>query len=463
MSEERAKPGRLRFTLLLAGSLVALVPGGASGQTLEDALSAAYLNNPRLLGSRAELRATNEAVPQARSGWRPRVELTATTGLNRHSNDMDLGLGWETETRRPTAVELGVRQPLYRGGRTEAGVARAQNQVMAQRALLIDSEQSVLLDAVTAYMDVWRDEAEVRLNINNEEVIRRHLAAARDRFEVGETTRTDVAQAESRLARATAQRIAAEAQLRTSRAIFREVTGIPAGSLPAAEAASDIPESEERVTELAQRFHPRVVSSNFRERASEREVRERYGELLPEVGLRAAVTEGRDNQGRGTKNRAAGIFAEVSIPIYQQGLVSSRVREARQLHSQRRLEMEQERRAAEQEGISAWEALQAARAQISSLNAEIRAAEVALEGVRDEVSVGSRTVLDLLDQEQELLDAQVNLVRARRDEVVQSYRLLAAIGRLTAADLGLDVPIYDPEWDYEAVEDAWYGLSLPNE
>lgn len=463
MSEDRAKPGRLRLGLMLAGSLFALMPSVASSQTLEDALSAAYLNNPHLLGSRAELRATNEAVPQARSGWRPRVELNASTGINRHSTDMDLGMGWETETRRPTSIELGVNQPLYRGGRTEAGVARAQNQVMGQRALLINSEQSVLFDGVTAYMNVWRDEAEVRLNMNSEEVIRRHLAAARDRFEVGETTRTDVAQAESRLARATAQRVAAEAQLRTSRAIFREVTGIPAGTLIAAEPADDLPPTEERTADLAQRFHPQVVSSNFFERASERAVRERYGELLPEVGVRAAVNEGRDNQGRGTKNRGAGVFAEVSIPIYQQGLVSSQVREARQIHSQRRLEMEQARRAAEQEGISAWEALHSARAQIVSLNAEIRAAEVALEGVRDEVAVGSRTVLDLLDQEQELLDAQVNLVRAQRDEVVASYRLLASVGRLTAAELELDVPIYDPEWDYEAVEDAWYGLSLPNE
>src|SRR5690606_25760125 len=244
----------------------------------------------------------------------------------------DLGLGWETETRRPTAEELGVRQPLYRGGRTEAGVARAQNQVMAQRALLIDSEQSVLLDAVTAYMDVWSDEAEVRLNINNEEVIRRHLAAARDRFEVGETTRTDVAQAESRLARATAQRIAAEAQLRTSRAIFREVTGIPAGSLPAAEAASDIPESEERVTELAQRFHPRVVSSNFRETASEREVRERYGELLPEVRLRAAATAEQEYPSRATRMSAARIIAEVSMQIDQLRLITSRDCKARAIH-----------------------------------------------------------------------------------------------------------------------------------
>lgn len=463
MTEKRSKPNRLRFALMVSGCLAALLPGNSWGQTLEDALSAAYLNNPRLLGSRAELRATNEAVPQARSGWRPRVELNATAGVNRHSTDMDLGLGWETEYRRPTQVELGVSQPIYRGGRTQAGVERAENQVLGQRAILIDTEQNVLLDAVTAYMNVWRDEAEVRLNINSEEVIRRHLTAARDRFEVGETTRTDVAQAESRLARATAQRVASEAQLRTSRAIFREVTGLPAGELSAVEPWAELPESEQRAADLAQRFNPRVVSSSFFERASERAVRERYGELLPEVGVRAAINEGRDNQGRGTKDRSAGIFAELSVPIYQQGLVSSQVREARQVNSQRRLEMEQARRAAEQEAISSWETLQSARAQIVSLNAEIRAAEVALEGVRDEVSVGSRTVLDLLDQEQELLDAQVNRVRAQRDEVVASYRLLAAVGRLTAAELGLDVPVYDPEWDYEAVEDAWYGLSLPNE
>ncbi|MDF2096691.1 TolC family outer membrane protein [Aquibaculum arenosum] len=461
MSDIRASRRRTRLGLFLAGTLLGALPGAALGQTLEDALSAAYLNNPRLLGGQAELRATNEAVPQAQSGWRPRVELSASAGLNRQS--VDAGRGWDPETRRQRSAELGVVQPLYRGGRTEAGVARAENQVFGQRAVLVDTEQAVLLDAVIAYMDVWRDEAEVRLNINSEQVISRQLAAARDRFEVGETTRTDVAQAESRLSRATAQRIAAEGQLRSSRAIFREVTGIPVGTLEAPEPVRELPASEFEAAEQAQLANPQVVAAGFFERAAERAIRERYGELLPEVNLRAGASEGRDMQGRGVKTSSLSLIAEVTVPIYQQGLVSSQVREAKQTTSQRRLEMEQARRAVEQEAISAWEALASARAQIVSFDAEIQAAEIALEGVREEATVGARTVLDVLDQEQELLDAQVNRVRAQRDEVVASFRLLAAVGRLTAGDLGLDVPLYDPELDYRAVRDRWYGLSVPNE
>lgn len=451
--------------LLLAGGLTAgLLPGMAMGQTLEDALSAAYLNNPRLLGGQAELRATNEAVPQALSNWRPRVELSGRAGLERQSADMGVGdNGWESETRRPRSAELAVTQPLYRGGRTVAGVERAENEVLGQRARLVDTEQTVLLDAVTAYMDVWRDEAEVRLNINNEQVISRHLRAARDRFEVGETTRTDVAQAESRLSRASAQRLAAEGQLRTSRAIFREVTGIPAGTLTQPDPVTDLPASEEQASEQAQRGNPRVVSAGFFDRAAERAVRERIGALLPELNLRGALNEGREQQGRDTKVRGASLIAELRVPLYQQGLVSSQVREARQVSSQRRLEMEQARRAAEQEATSAWEALQSAQAQSVSFEAQVQAAEIALEGVREEATVGARTILDVLDQEQELLDAQVNLVRAQRDEVVASFRLLAAIGHLTAADLGLDVPLYDPEQDYRAVRNLWFGLSAPDE
>lgn len=458
---------RVRFrrslrSLLLAGSLL-LLPTVAAGQTLEDALSAAYLNNPRLLGGQAELRAVNEAVPQALSGWRPNVELTGSAGLSRNSADTGGPTGWDTETRRPRQAELAVTQPLYRGGRTTAGVERAENQVLAQRAQLTTTEQAVLFDAVTAYMDVWRDEAVLRLNTNNEEVLRRQLQATLDRFEVGEITRTDVAQAEARLSRATAQRIAAEAQLRTSRAIFREVTGIPAGTLTAPPAPGGLPDSEPVAVEEAQLANPRVISAGFFERAAERAVREQVGALYPELSLRGALAEGRDTTGRGNKVRSASVVAQLSFPLYQQGLVSSQVREARQVNSQRRLEMEQARRAVEQEAISSWEEFQSARAQIRSFEAEIGAAEIALEGVREEATVGARTVLDVLDQEQELLDAQVNLVRAQRDDVVASYRLLGAVGRLTAADLGLEVPIYDPETDYRAVRDLWFGLSAPGE
>lgn len=449
-------------SLLLAGSL-ALLPSAAVGQTLDDALAAAYLNNPRLLGGQAELRAVNEAVPQALSGWRPSVELSGSAGFSRNSADSGGPTGWDTETRRIRQAELAVRQPLYRGGRTVAGVERAENEVLGQRAQLTDTEQAVLFDAVTAYMDVWRDEAVLRLNVNNEEVLQRQLRATLDRFEVGEITRTDVAQAEARLSRVTAQRIDAEAQLRTSRALFREVTGIPAGTLTAPPSPDGLPESEPQAAEEAQLANPRVIAAGFFERAAERAIRQQLGELYPELNLRGAVNEGRDLSGRGTKSRSASLLAELSFPLYQQGLVSSQVREARQVNSQRRLEMEQARRAVEQEAIAAWEALQSARAQIRSFESEIAAAEIALEGVREEATVGARTVLDVLDQEQELLDAQVNLVRAQRDDIVAGYRLLGAVGRLTATDLGLEVPLYDPETDYRAVRNLWFGLSVPGE
>lgn len=460
-------------SLLLAGSLCLVLPGTVQAEEFQllEALSTAYETNPRLKAARAELGVVNEQVPQALSGWRPTVQVTASAGKERSFSEgggFASGVGGssgrvqETTTPRQGAIE--IVQPLYRGGRTVAGVERAENEVQAQRFRLENTEQTVLLDAVTAYMDVWRDMAEVRLNENNEQRLQRQLEATRERFEVGEITRTDVAQAESRLAGARAERIAAEGRLRSSRAVFREVIGRePAGDLTAPETVEGLPESLSAAISQAEENNPSVQAAAFDERASERQVREREGELLPEIQLRGRLSAGRETSFAGSETESASIVAEVTIPIYQAGLVSSQVREAKQVNNQRRMEREVSRRNIRQETVTAWEEWTSSQAQITSLQSQVEAAEVALEGVRQENAVGARTVLDVLDQEQELLDAQVSLVRARREDIVASFRLLSAIGRLTAPELGLDVDYYDPREDYKAVRDSWFGLSVPSE
>jgi outer membrane protein len=434
-----------------------LTPAGA--QTLAEALADAYTTNPTLDAARVELRAVNEGVPQALANWRPEVFLTGSAGKARNEFDSS----GDKETLTPIEANAEIVQPLYRGGRTVAATARAEQDVLTQRAALDSVEQSVLLRAVTAYINVWSAQSVVAFTESNEKVIERQLEATRDRFTVGEVTRTDVAQAETRLATAAAERIAAEGALRSRRAIYEEVIGSVPGVLPPPPPLSGLPGNLDEVTALSVSRNPDILAASFAEKAARHRVREVTGELYPSVALNASLEHREENLSRDTEVQRAQILAEVRIPLYQQGAVSSRVREAKQTTNQRRIEIEEARRRTEQESISAWEGLQTARAQIRSFESGVRSAEIALEGVRQENEVGARTILDILDAEQELLDAKVNLVRSQRDEIVAGFGVRAAIGQLTARDLELAVEVYNPETDYNNVRDRWFGLSISDE
>ncbi len=431
-------------------------PAGA--QTLVEALADAYATNPTLAAARAELRAVNEGVPQALANWRPNVSVTGSAGKARI--DSETSTSSDQETLTPLSATASVVQPLYRGGRTLAATARAEQEVQAQRATLVSVEQSVLLRAATAYMNVWRDQSVVAFNENNEKVIERQLEATRDRFTVGEVTRTDVAQAETRLATATAERIGAEGALRSSRAVYEEVTGKRPGVLPSPPPLTGLPANLDQVIRLSVSRNPDILAASFAEKAARHRVREVTGELYPTVEISASLSHSEESSARGSETQRAQILAEVTIPLYQQGAVSSRVRQAKQISNQRRIEIEEARRRSGQESISAWGGLQTARAQIRSFETGVRAAEIALEGVRQENQVGARTILDILDAEQELLDAQVNLVRSQRDEIVAGFEVFAAIGQLLARDLELAVEVYNPEVDYLKVRGAWFGLGI---
>jgi TolC family type I secretion outer membrane protein len=440
---------------VMAAGLAAAGGQAAVAQTLVEALADAYTTNPTLDASRAELRAVNEGVPQALANWRPEVFLTGSAGKARVDIENN-----GTETLTPLEATASVIQPLYRGGRTVAATARAEQDVLAQRAALDSVEQSVLLRAATAYMNVWAAQSVVAFTENNERVIERQLEATRDRFTVGEVTRTDVAQAETRLATAAAERIAAEGALRSRRAVYEEVIGTVPGVLPPPPPLAGLPGSLDEVTELSVARNPDVLAAGFAEKAARHRVREVTGELYPTVALNASLSHREETIFRDSEAQRAEILAEVTIPLYQQGAVSSRVRAAKQTSNQRRIEIEEARRRTEQESISAWEGLQTARAQIRSFESGVRAAEIALEGVRQENEVGARTILDILDAEQELLDAKVNLVRSQRDEIVAGFGVFSAIGRLTARDLELAVEVYNPETYYQNVRDRWFGLSI---
>lgn len=449
----------LAALVLLVGFAAAPVAARAEG--LVDALAAAYESNPTIQAQRARLRATDEGLPQALAGWRPTVTLAGEAGQQRV--ETNVGSRDRPEHRDPVTGALTVSQPLYRGGRTLASTRRAKNLIEAERARLTSTEQSVLLDAATAFVDVVRDQAVLGLNTSNEQVLNRNLEATRDRFDVGEVTRTDVSQAESRLERATADRIQAEGALASSRAVFERIVGMVPGELETPAPPGDLPDSRAAALSEAAVQNPNVVIAQFAEEAARDDVDIATGELLPALSVDGTVSRAYDTTARASQTDSAKIAAVVSVPLYQAGAVSSRVRQSKQTAGQRRVEVEVARRNAVEGAATAWESLQTARARIGSIQAQIRAADIALTGVREEAAVGARTVLDTLDAEQELLDARVALVRAQRDEVVAAFRLRAAVGRLTARRLELPVAYYDVEAHYDEVRDKWWGLGAQGE
>lgn len=445
---------KTRVVVVTVISMICSWASVATAETLTEALIQAYISNPTIQAQRASLRATDEGVPQALSGWRPRVEILGDGGAITEDGSSSV----TSDTRGRYSANLRVTQNVYAGGGTVADVERAEDTVRAARARLAATEQDVLLNAVTAYMDVFRDEAVLRLNINNEKVLARQLEATRDRFNVGEVTRTDVSQAEARLSRATADRIQAEGNLQISRGVYVQIVGQEPGKLARPTSAKDLPTSRQESVAMAQDNNPSVRAALFDERSARKNVSVVRSELLPSVDVVGEGGRARNQSSSGVTRDAASITAQLTVPLYQRGSVTSRVREAKQLVSQNRLLLLEAKRTAIEDGNSAWESLTTARARIRSFSAEVRANRIALEGVQQEALVGSRTVLDVLDAEQELLDAQVNLVRAERDEAVAQYDLLAAVGRLTAADLNLETQIYNPQKHYNDVRDKLWGV-----
>ncbi|GEO41011.1 outer membrane protein/adhesin transport system outer membrane protein [Skermanella aerolata] len=458
MARKSRLSGRAWSASLGGVLLLALSGQPAGAQSLEEALANAYVSNPTIESQRAQLRATDELVPQALSGYRPTVEAGADAGYSRSrtragSRDVNSNLAQR-------GVDLSVVQPLYSGGRTQAGTKRAEALVEAQRADLLSTEQSVLLDGATAYLDVVRDQAVVDLNVNNEQVLRRQLDASRDRFNVGEITRTDVSQAESRLARALSDRIQAEGQLSSSRAIYARVIGAPPGRLSAPRLVFDLPSSREETVALAESNNPTVIAAEYSESAARNAVDAVRGEMLPSANLRGTLSRVYEPSSQADRQDGASVTASVTIPLYQAGSVESRVREARQTAGQRRIQIEESRRQVVENAIRAWEGLTTARATIESRQSQVRASEIALEGVRQEALVGSRTTLDTLDSEQELLDARVQLVQAQRNEMVAAFSVLSATGQLSARQLGLKVPFYDHTKHYNQVRGKWWGTDI---
>jgi outer membrane protein len=442
--------------LLLVGG--ALHPSVATAETLHEALASAYKYNPRIDAERARLRATDEEIARANSGYRPFV-----------SGSADVTHDWQ-KSRPPSAGDggntskgygVGLTQSIFRGFRTVNAVNEAEAVVRAGRETLRDVEQGVLLEAVTAFMDVVRDQAILRLRENNVNVLSRELQATRDRFAVGEVTRTDVAQAEARRAGSISALDLARSNLKISRATFERVVGHAPGRLVEPKGAyAGLPRSQDAAISIAIREAPSVVGALYREQAARFTVEKIWGELLPEVQLEASYSQRFDPSSSIDQREGTTVTGRVNIPIYSGGEVHARVRQAKHTHLSRIQEIEQFRTEAREAVYSAWAQLTAARAQLESDQAQVAAARTALTGVREEQKVGQRTILDVLNAEQEFLSAQVSLETTRRNLVVTSYLVQRSIGRLTSDQLSLSKLVYDPDAHYHEVRRKWWGISI---
>ena len=433
----------------------------AQARTLQEALAAAYSNNPTLQTSRAQLRATDEGVPQALAGWRPTVIVAGTVGYGFGELTQSLTPGRPDVTsrlNRPIYTGLPtITQPLYRGGATRAGTNQADNRVFAQRGRLLATEQQVFSDTINAYVNVIQTQQLLQLNINNEQVLARQLQATNDRFRVGEITRTDVAQAEAALAGARATRQTSEGNLQTARANYRRFVGEIPDQLVEPQPLKPPVKNQDEAVQLASQNNPNVIAALFDTAAARDAVDLAFSQLMPQLSVQTSGGYTDGQQTVGFRTLSAQVLLNASIPIYQGGAEYSRVRQARQTEQQNRKIVDDVRRQAIQNAAQSWETLVAARATIDSTRAAIRANQIALEGVQREAIVGSRTTLDVLNAEQALLNSRVTLVQNLANLVTASYAVTSAIGRLTARDLNLNVPLYDETAYYNAVRQRLFG------
>ena len=453
-SRRSAVRGIATLCLTAASILLPITPLWAA-ELIGAALATSYMGSPTLNAERARQRATDEGVPQALSGWRPTVSVNGDAGVQWN----DSSITKPTRTT-PAGVTVTLTQPVFRGFRTVSATAQAEALVSAGRQNLLAVEQQVLLDAATAYMNVIRDRNVLKLRQKSVEVFTEQLKASQTRFEVGEITRTDVAQSRASLAQSRSALAVAEANLAASVANYTRIIGHAPNILRFPQISSLIPASLDRALALSEQINPTILAAAFNEEAARHNIDLVKGNLLPQVSLNAQYTYNHEPAAGVDWSDQATIFGQVQIPIYEGGLIYSQVREAKQVASQRRLEVIDVRRQVREQVAQTWSSLKAAEAVITSSKVQVEANTLALDGVRQEALVGSRTTLDVLDAEQALVDSQVLLATAERDRIVLAYQLITAMGRMTARNLNLSVVYYDVRQNYLDVRYKWIGTHV---
>ncbi|HEY5336933.1 MAG TPA: TolC family outer membrane protein [Rhizomicrobium sp.] len=437
----------------------------AEVMTLNTALSAAYEGNPQLAAERANLRATDEGVAQANAGWRPTINAQGQYGVEheQYGASPPFSPTGGDINERPLQGQLTINQPIFRGGKTYAEIGRAKALVRQGRAALLDTEQQVMIASVTAYMNVARDEATVKLEENNVAVLQKQLDATSEQFKVGELTKTDVAQSQARLAGAQAQLTIGRGQLAASRASFEQVIGRPAEALDDQPVFPNLPKTEDQAIDIAAKSSPIILSARESEKAADYAVDDAIGSLAPQISVQGQyqyqqLGAGAAAFGQPGTAHVGSVFGMVTVPIYQGGAEEASIRQAKELHSQTQLLIANADRQVRANAQSTWEAYVSAQASIQSDKVQVQADQTALEGVHKEQEVGARTILDVLNAQQELLNAQVAVISAERDAYVAAFTLLQATGQLTAHYLALNVKFYDETEHYDDDANRWIGF-----
>jgi outer membrane protein len=445
-------------------------PTPALADTIEAALVRAYQNNPQLNSQRAQVRSTDENVPQALSGYRPRVALTASVGYQYTDTNTTAG-GSPTQVVRteihganaPRSAGVTVSQTLFNGQVTANRTRAAESQVSGSREALRVLEQTVLLSAATIYMDYLRDAAIVEVQRSNVRVLEQTLKQTRDRFNVGEVTRTDVAQSEAQLAAGKTQQLTAESNLTTTRSNFRRIIGNePENLAPGSPVDRFLPGTLPGAVDLGLTQNPNVTAAMFGIDVNYLQVKVNEGALLPTVTLQTSVQQSYEQTLTIFRSFGASVVAQASVPIYQGGAEYSLIRQSKENLAQQRLVLETTRDQTRANVVTAWGQLVAGKAQVASAQSQVTASEIALNGVREEAKAGQRTTLDVLNAQQALVNARVALVTAQHDRVVASYAVLNAVGRLSPQVLNLSTTVYDPSVHYQQVRDSWYGVRTPD-
>jgi outer membrane protein len=457
-----------RLALMASCALAGVPLHEAAADTLNGAIIQAYQNNPQLNAQRAAARVTDEALSIALGGYRPRVNATGSIAQQhleigtRGANGVPV-----TTSGDATIKTYGVTatQTLYNGFQTGNRTRQAESQVFSSRETLRNTEQAVLLSAVTAYMNLLRDGAILELQRSNVSVLEATLRQTRDRFSVGEVTRTDVAQSESRLAAGRSSLLSAESNYVTSKATYRQVIGVEAGKLTAAMPVDRFsPPSLAGALARGTTEHPTITTATYNVDAATSQVKIAEGALYPTLNLQGNVakTLGSTSNFTTLSTLSAAATLQLTVPIYAGGGEYATIRQAKETLGQRRLDLDTARDQVQSTVTQAWGQLLAAKAQIAATTAQVAAAEIALNGVREEARVGQRTTLDVLNAQQDLVNARVALVTAQRDRVVASYTVLAAVGSLSPQILGLGITTYDPTVHYHQVRDSWFGVRTPD-
>ncbi|ATQ69888.1 MULTISPECIES: TolC family outer membrane protein [Methylosinus] len=446
----------------------------ASGETLAGALARAYETNPTINAQRAAQRANDENVPHAQAQFRPHVRSDSYIGVERRrtigiSTEIpnydylhpDILISIQNNRSLPRGEALSVEQPLFDGFRTKNATLAAETGVHAGRERLRLVEQRVLFEATAAYMNVLRDTAALRLQQNNVALLQEQLRQTKERYAAGEITPTDIAQAESRLAAGRSRAAAARADLEASLGNYRRLMGAePKQLAPGAAVDRLLPKNREAAERIALAEHPVVRAAQHDADAADLDIKVIESDFMPSLSMVGQVYTQSDIQGRGNRAVGAQVLGKLSVPLYSGGETSARMRQAKEVAGQRKLDIDVARAELLALTRANWGALEAAKAQLAAASAQIEAAERALTGVREEAKAGKRTTLDILNAQQELLGARIGLVFAQRDRVVASYAALAAIGRLSAQTLGLTVASYDPAAHFERVKNSWGDAPL---